>query len=203
MAKMKRIEKTQEKIIQAALELFVHKGYHGTSINNIMRKVGLTKAAYYAHFTSKGELFLLIIGEYKSRYTNELIRTGNECQGNALEKFHRIISFAARFALENQHLCMFLNYVTTELKADVDFEPVLRSLYKDFHKFITALIKQGIRQGIFRKNLDPEIAAYIFMALHDGVLHQWVLHRNYMDGVQYIRAFREIFLKGLVDQSSY
>ena len=53
-------KKTKERLIIEALELFVRRGYHGTSIDHIVRKVGLTKGAFYSHFNSKGELLLEI-----------------------------------------------------------------------------------------------------------------------------------------------
>ena len=196
---MKRSQETEKKIIQAALELFVRNGYHGTSINDIVQKVGLTKGALYSHFTSKGELLLRIIDEFKIKFIDRMIRSTNEYQGNALEKLHRIISFNSQFALENKELCVFLTFLTTELNAAVDFEPPLKNVYREYQKIISQLIQQGIRQGLFRKDLDPDLAALSFMALHDGVLHQWVLNRNYIDGEQYVRTFRKIFLYGLTD----
>ena len=196
---MKQIQETEKKIIQAALELFVRNGYHGTSINDIVQKVGVTKGALYSHFTSKGELLLRIIDEFKIKFIDKMIRSTNEYQGNALEKLHHTISFNARFAVENQDLCIFLTFLTTELNAAVDFEPPLKNVYREYQKFISKLIQQGIRQGFFRKDLDPDLVALSFMALHDGVLHQWVLNRNHVDGEQYVRTFRKIFLYGLSD----
>jgi AcrR family transcriptional regulator len=195
---MKRSEETEKKIIQAALELFVRKGYHGTSINQITQKVGLTKGALYSHFSSKGELLLRIIDEFKTRFIDEMMRTVNESRGDALEKLHRIISFNSQFALENQDLCVFLTFLTNELSADVDFELPLKNVYREYQQFISFLIQQGINQGLFKQELDPDLAALTFMALHDGVLHQWVLNRNDIDGRQYISTFRKIFLYGFV-----
>ena len=195
---MKRSEETEKRIIRAALELFVRKGYHGTSINDITRKIGLTKGALYSHFRSKGELFLRIIDEFKTRFIGEMMSTVNECRGDAIKKLHRIISFNSRFALENQDLCVFLTFLTTELSADVDFEPALKNVYREYQQFVSRLIQQGINQGLFEQELDPDLVALTFMALHDGVLHQWVLNRNNIDGQQYISTFRKIFLYGFV-----
>ncbi|MBI4962099.1 MAG: TetR/AcrR family transcriptional regulator [Desulfomonile tiedjei] len=195
---MKRIINTEQKIIQAALQIFVRKGYHGTSIGDITRKVGLTKGALYSHFSGKGELLLRIIDEYKSRFIGGMIEELERCSGNALDRIHRVFSFNSRFALENQDLCVFLTFLTTELNADVDFEPALKSVYVEYRKVISEVVRQGIRQGIFKKELDPEIAALTFIALHDGALHQWVLNRNSLDGELYVRTYREIFLHGLV-----
>jgi AcrR family transcriptional regulator len=194
---MKRSQETQKKIIKSALELFVRKGYHGTSINNITQKVGLTKGALYSHFSSKGELLLRIIEEYRHHFRDEMMRAVTEYQGNAIEKLHRAISFNSKFALENQDLCVFLTFLTTELSADVDFEPPLRNVYQTYQKFISQLIQRGIHQGLFKKDLDPDLTALTFMALHDGVLHQWVLNRSYVDGEQYVKTFRTVFMEGL------
>ena len=76
--------------------------------------------------------------------------------------------------------------------------PRSKGTYLEYRKIISEIISQGIRQGLFKKNLDPDVAALTFMALHDGVLHQWVLNRYHLDGELYVRTFREVFLHGLV-----
>jgi AcrR family transcriptional regulator len=49
--------KTKQKILQAASRLFAAKGYAGTSIDEIMQACGLTRGGFYAHFSSKAELY--------------------------------------------------------------------------------------------------------------------------------------------------
>ena len=44
---------TKERILSAALELFAQSGYLGTSMSDIAKQLGLTKAALYKHFPSK------------------------------------------------------------------------------------------------------------------------------------------------------
>jgi AcrR family transcriptional regulator len=199
---MKPPANTESKILQAALELFVRKGYHGTSINDISKKVGVTKGAIYAHYSSKGELLLRLIDEFKSRFIGGMIEVLQESSGNALDKIHRVISFNSRFAVENQELCVFQTFLTTELYADVDFEPALNQVYREYQKVISDLVRQGVRQGLFKRDLDPAITALTFMALHDGVLHQWTLNKRHLDGELYVRTFREIFLYGLVSEEA-
>jgi AcrR family transcriptional regulator len=197
---MKRSDRTEKKIIDAALALFVRNGYHGTSISDIMREVGLTKGALYAHFHGKGELLLRIIQEYKIRNIDEMIKNVTEFPGNAIEKLHRTFSFNSRFAYDHQNLVVFLTFLTTELKADVDFEPALKKVYRQYQKFVSRLIRQGIEEGFIKKEIDPDLAALSFIALHDGALHHWVLNRKRMDGAKYAKVFRKIFLYGIVNQ---
>jgi AcrR family transcriptional regulator len=194
---MKKSDFTERKIIQAALELFVRQGYHGTSVDDITRHIGLTKGALYSHFNSKGDLFLRLIEEFKTRFLDAMTRQAEEHPGNAVEKLNHIFSFNAAFALENQDLVVFLTFLTTELKVDVEFEPALKKIYKEYQRVISQIIRQGIEEGLFRKGLDFDLAALAFIAMHDGILHQWVLNRENLDGKKYISTFRKIFLQGL------
>jgi AcrR family transcriptional regulator len=195
---MKKSEETVRRIVLSALWLFVRKGYHATSIDEIMTKVGLSKGALYAHFRTKGELLFRIIDLYKVGFMEELIKDIQTCDGNALDKMHRIISFNARFGAENRDLISFLSSLNADLKADVDFEPALKGVYREYRKFLGGIIRQGIKQGVFKKELDPDLAAMIFIGTQDGIMHQWLLNRDRVDGALFIRNFRILFMNGLV-----
>ena len=52
---------TKERIVETALELFAEKGYLGTSMNDIAKQLGFTKAALYKHYTSKQEILDRIV----------------------------------------------------------------------------------------------------------------------------------------------
>ncbi len=57
MARNKYPEVTQEKILDAAMRLFLEKGYEHTTIQDIVDELGgLTKGAVYHHFKSKEEI---------------------------------------------------------------------------------------------------------------------------------------------------
>ena len=52
---------TRERILETALGLFAQNGYLGTSMNDIARQLGFTKAALYKHYTSKQEILDKIV----------------------------------------------------------------------------------------------------------------------------------------------
>lgn len=52
---------TKERIMETALELFAEKGYLGTSMNDMAKQLGFTKAALYKHYTSKQEILNRIV----------------------------------------------------------------------------------------------------------------------------------------------
>jgi AcrR family transcriptional regulator len=191
---MRQREQTKNKIIEAALQLFVRQGYQGTSINDITQKARITKAGFYSHFASKGQLLLRIINECESRCIDQLIRIVTEFEGDPVSKLHRAISFNAQFGARNPELCLFLDYLTAELNADIDFLPPLKKVYDKYQSFISDIIAAEIQQGLVNKALNP---ALIFIAVHHGLLHQWSLNRYQLNSKEYVRNYRRILMNGL------
>jgi AcrR family transcriptional regulator len=58
MAKRGRPSVGKEKILSAATELFFELGYQATAVSDILKKAGVSKPTFYAHFESKEELCL-------------------------------------------------------------------------------------------------------------------------------------------------
>ncbi len=64
------VAKRREQILQAALDLFRKKGYHGTSIRQICEKSKVNRASIYDYFKSKSDILFFI-------YTQMMNREGN------------------------------------------------------------------------------------------------------------------------------
>jgi len=56
-----RKAQTRREILQHAARLFRLRGYHATTIDDVMLAAGLTRGAFYAHFASKDALFAEIV----------------------------------------------------------------------------------------------------------------------------------------------
>ena len=50
-------DNTRKKILESAYRLFTAKGFDGVTVNAVMNDCGLTRGAFYAHFTSKADLY--------------------------------------------------------------------------------------------------------------------------------------------------
>ena len=51
---------TRERILDVALDLFIEKGFDGTSLREIAEQLGVTKAALYYHFASKDDILMAL-----------------------------------------------------------------------------------------------------------------------------------------------
>ena len=190
---------TANRILIQAMRIFLEKGYHGTSIDDITQAAGLTKGALYWHFRSKEELLKRIIGEFEKRFLDGLIQTVGEVQGNIVDKIEKYFRYNAAFAYYNRELCVSFTTLAAELVgAHHGTEPEFRRIYKKYQKFLSNLILQGKKEKIFKKEIDPELAALIIIAFHDGILLQWSMNQDKIDGEAYVNTFKKIMLKGLM-----
>jgi AcrR family transcriptional regulator len=63
VAARRRPRETRAAILQASFQLFLHQGYHGTSMRQIAGRARLAPAAIYYHFRNKEAIFLTLLGE--------------------------------------------------------------------------------------------------------------------------------------------
>jgi len=57
-------QKTRQRIVECARELFNRRGFQDVSIDEIMQRAGLTRGGFYNHFKTKEELFAEAVSAY-------------------------------------------------------------------------------------------------------------------------------------------
>jgi TetR/AcrR family transcriptional regulator, transcriptional repressor for nem operon len=80
---------TRLRILEAANRLFAANGYDGTSIDEIMGACGLTRGGFYAHFSSKGQLYreALLHGDSVDAVLSEYLGTAQSPAGKPAPAF--------------------------------------------------------------------------------------------------------------------
>jgi AcrR family transcriptional regulator len=192
-------QETPNRILNQAMRIFLEKGYHGTSIDDITQAAGLTKGALYWHFKSKEDLLKKLIRKYEKSFLDKLIHAVTEVKGGASDKFEKYVRFNSAFAYYNRELCVSFTTLAAELVgAHHGIEPEIRRVYKKYQNFLSKLILQGKKEKIFRKEIDADLAALIVIAFHDGILLQWSMNREKIDGDSYVNTFKKMMLRGLM-----
>jgi AcrR family transcriptional regulator len=190
---------TANRILIQAMRIFLEKGYHGTSIDDITRAAGLTKGALYWHFSSKEDLLKRIVEEFERRFLNGLIQAVKDAQGDILDKMEKFFRYNAAFSYYNRELCVSFTTLAAELVgAHHGTEPEFKRIYKKYQRFLSNLILQGKKEKIFKKEIDPDLTALIIIAFHDGILIRWFMNRSEINGEAYVNTFKKIMLEGLM-----
>jgi AcrR family transcriptional regulator len=192
-------QETANRILNQAMRIFLEKGYHGTSIDDITQAAGVTKGALYWHFKSKEELLRRIVEEFETRFLDGLVQAVKDVQGDTHDKFEKFFRYNAAFSYYNRELCVSFTTLAAELVgARHGTEAGFRRIYKKYQRFLSNLILQGKKEEVFKKEIDPDLAALIIIAFHDGILIRWFMNRNEIDGEAYVNTFKKIMLQGLM-----
>jgi AcrR family transcriptional regulator len=192
-------QETANRILNQAIRIFLEKGYHGTSIDDITRAAKLTKGALYWHFKNKEDLLKRIIEEYEKHFLDGMIQAVNGVRGSILDKIEKYFRYNAVFAFYNRELCVSFDTLAAELVgAHHGVETEFRRIYKKYQKFLSNLIVQGKKEKVFEKEMDEDLTALVIIAFHVGILLQWSMNKDEIDGKAYVNAFKKIMLKGLM-----
>jgi AcrR family transcriptional regulator len=69
MTRSERTEQTRSELVEAARRVFLRRGFHGASLDEISAEAGYTTGAVYSRFAGKDELFLAVMDEHLERRT--------------------------------------------------------------------------------------------------------------------------------------
>ncbi len=67
-------ERTRMRVLKAALDLFVEKGYERTTFEDVAARIGLSKGAVYWHFKNKPDLLTALVNHMTDRHTVRVAR---------------------------------------------------------------------------------------------------------------------------------
>jgi AcrR family transcriptional regulator len=195
-------EYTEDRITGHARRLFLRKGYHGTTIDDITRSAKLTKGSFYWYFKSKEDMLKRVFLEFEKLFLNNLIESINKVEGGTLDKIAKYIRFAAVFAYYNPELCVAFTTLSGELVGTRHkIEKDIRRIYKRYQDFLAELVVQGIQEGVIKRDLNPDLTASVIIAFHNGILFQWFMNKGRIDERAYVETFNKVLLKGIISES--
>lgn len=164
--------KKKQRILDAAISVFIEKGFEETSMREIASAAGLTTGAIYHHFKNKDELFYHAVKEamYFAQKLSEKDESSNlKSTENMLNEISNKVRERMSKADEQRLLVLLIGYVVSKggtlrevLKNDYD-EIISKVADMYFYAF-------GIENESCKKNL-----ASILVAAIDGVAMQYSL----------------------------
>lgn len=152
----------KNELLDAAQELFFTKGYKQTSIESIIKKIGVAKGTFYYYFKSKEDLLDKLTYKMSKKILEEVKKIVEKDDLNAIDKLNQAYAVARSVKLENIELLKVL------LKAFYNdrnlffrhkmFMSSMEILAPEFSK----IIRQGVNEKVFNTPFPDEAARLIF-----------------------------------------
>lgn len=129
-------------ILEAALELFVERGFHGTAVPAIADKAGVGAGTIYRYFASKEALVNEIFRHHKSRVASAVL-DGFPFDAAAREQHRAVWQRMSRFARDNPRAFAFLELHSHRDYLDDESLAVEEKLVEFGVRFIEAAQQRG------------------------------------------------------------
>jgi AcrR family transcriptional regulator len=152
-------------IIERAVPILMKEGYKGISMNELARRLHLTKPGLYYHFKDKQELLYASMHramDFIEKMSLEATVSTSDNEGRLREIIYQ---HALRVALNQRK-----GALTTLIVDDVGFlkpedRRVITQRKRAYFELIRATLRQLQKQGRLRKGLDPTLAAFTILGM--------------------------------------
>jgi TetR/AcrR family transcriptional regulator, cholesterol catabolism regulator len=166
-AKKKNIAINRENIIKAAERLFIVEGYHGTSLENIAREMGVTKAAIYYYIPNKREILKEIINR-TFEPAKEVIAAGKS-DLPPRKRLKKIITMLIKVGAYMQETTL-ITFDMKNILPDKSRETLIH-YHKEVEKVVFNTIKEGVETGVFQVK-DIRMATFAILGTANSV-YRW------------------------------
>jgi AcrR family transcriptional regulator len=162
MATQQRAVRTRAAILDAAARVFAHRGYEGTSFADLIAESGLTKGAFYFHFSSKEQLALETI-RHKQQELIDAMASDVPAHAAGIDRLSALLRARAR-ALERDDALWCVLRLGTELGSTSGPSSEYSRLNEWPIELFSQLIREGQQNGTVRADLDPRATAELVYA---------------------------------------
>lgn len=201
----RRKDARPQELLEAALDLFVERGYAATRLEDVAARAGVSKGTLYLYFTNKEELFKAVVRENLFPILTEGEEIIDQFKGSSAELFREFILKWWEKVGETK-----LSGITKLMIAESGNFPEVTQFYHDevilrSNAIIVRMLDRGIARGEFRRidtdNANRVICAPIIM------LMMWkhafgACQAEPVSPQRYLDSFIDLLLRGLLTDTS-
>jgi len=158
-------EEAKNRIVLSAGRVFTEKGYRQATMDDVAKKVGVSKGALYLYFASKEELFDALCRSEPLALRDILFSTFNENRNymeSASEFFDKMVArYGSNYGFSLE--------IFSEASRNPDLKRVLRRTQEQYAKTLISFFEQLREKGFIRKDSDLRSLTYASIGLWNGI----------------------------------
>ena len=177
-----RKDATRHALLEAALNVFGEKGYHGAAVDEIVDRAGRSKGAAYFHFPSKAAIFRALVRELASQLAKSIERK-MQTTDSPVERLDAALLGLIEVFVRHHTLARIV--LIEVAGAGRTFSDDLIFVRRQFAKLIEAELTRAVETGAIAPCDTTLIATAWFGALNEVAVH-WLhdpstgsLHSSY------------------------
>jgi len=163
--------------LEVARDLFWEKGFHATSMNDLVDTLKLNRSSIYDTYGNKHDLFTKCLSSYILK-KEEQYKTAGKKGNSPLEAVKLIIKSVVKNMVLEAKTCMSVK-TTFELgKTDEEIQRLLNQQAKNSVSLFSKLLQQAKEQGELADNKQPDIIAHFIVASFSTLWNADILFKD-------------------------
>lgn len=180
----------RHEIFHQVVNVFMKKGFHETSMQEIAQVAGLGKSTLYDYFKTKDEILIYFFEDQLNDLTNEAQKIALQ-NLSADKRLRQVMEKYMEILQANKSLFMRLTAESQSLRPESQKQ--IQDKRHAYQNLIRALIDEGIREGVFRK-VDSLLAARLLLSAMMSVVYN---SRFTGTPQEMLKETLDIFFKGI------
>ena len=172
------IEVRRMEIVKAAVDLFVRKGFHKTTIREIAQRFGMSVGTLYEYIRTKEDILFLVC-DYIHTSVSMRVKPSLKITSDNTETLKRAIKIYFEIVDEMQDYIIFLYQETKSLSKEA--RKYIFNAEDEMTQIFEELLLKGTKEGDFSiDKKDIRLIAHNIMVLGQmWAFRRWVLQKNY------------------------
>lgn len=191
-------------ILEATFQVFLHKGYDGTRIEDVAARLGMTKGTIYFYFATKEDLFSAMVQDFSLALFAEMKNFIASLEGQPSSRLRAFIAFLYRSVNMNPKVLALLRFLIAEgnrFPALIDVHR--RHFVEPLFEQCQLLIDDGVASGEFRRaaaNQLPDIVLGPILSVAMSKLIEG--ERRPIDIEQHVNLHCDLLMNGLMKETA-
>ncbi len=161
-----------ESLLAVAVKLFNERGYDGTSMEDLSRRLGISKSAIYHHVPGKAELLRLAVNRALDGLFAEIDKL-DAVDGRAIDRLEHLVRGSVLVLAGQLPFVTLLLRVRGNTRAERD----ALARRRQFDQLVTDLVTKAAAEGDLRPDVDPATAARLLFGTVNS-LTEWYRPRG-------------------------
>jgi AcrR family transcriptional regulator len=206
----RRKSERPHELLEAALQLFVEKGYAATSAAEVAQRAGVSKGTLYLYYPSKEDLLKAVIRRFMSAEIASGAQRFDDFSGSSAEALRTLVAEGWLRLLGSPASGVFKIVI-----AEVRNFPEIGPFYRDEvigpgERLISDILRRGIERGEFRHLDEAELALRVKLIVAPLVMLCISRHSvaqcpnggSDLDAERFVRTHLELQICGLLPLSA-
>ena len=183
-------------MLTAAGRLFSARGYHGTSVSDVIAAASVSRGTFYLYFDSKEALFLELLEEFIQRLT-EVVEVVDPRAPDSTQQIYANVRRVVDVVFDSRELTILV--LREAIGVDSKVDQKLHKLYGFLHEMVTGALVNGARCGLIRPVNAGIVATALIGAAKEVFYRHLVADRvEACDRESVARALFDFGLRGLL-----